>query len=94
MPVVWLPIVPPAAHEDLHEMDVDAAVEASPLSGGFGIERVEEGSPAAHMVAAQHLFLTDVVTKINGVNVVGKAGSEGAVRKANDFGDELSLIHI
>jgi len=77
--------------KEWNAMAVDDAVKASPLSGGYGIQSVTAGSPAARLVNAGHLKLTDVVTKINGMKIVGAKGSEAAVSRANDFGDALKI---
>ena len=62
----------------------------SPLAGGYGIRGVEANTPAEQAVASQHLLLTDVVTKTNGMKLVGKLAGE---RKAWKLLTDLEKTH-
>ena len=61
------------------------------LTAAVGAAFADASFSAYSSLAAGHLELTDVVTKINGVKIVGAKGSEAAVSRANDFGDALKI---
>ena len=62
----------------------DCAV--SPLAGGYKICSVLADSPGAKEVLAGRLFLSDVVTKIDGTSLIGRKGTAAAVLRVNKFG--------
>ena len=64
--------------------------EASPVAGGYRLDSIEEGSPAGREKEGGRLFMSDIVVRMRGVQLL-RAGV-GVMTNANTFvGHEQTL---
>ena len=71
-----------------------AGNDTSPLAGGFLIDKIDTGSPAAREVEGGRLDLSDIVVRIDDVHLVGKSGTDKAMRTVNKFKEDGQTIDL
>ena len=68
--------------------------DTSPLAGGFLIESIGVGSPASREMECGRLTMHDIVVRIDNVQLVGKSGTDVAMRAANRFVENGQTIDL